>query len=101
LAEGRSTNNQENMVTLAKVPNNCTHGQIKARHLGEGEAVRKPELEWTNVWPVAIRTLGENPLVEDHRISLDQDGLFVTHVTGNFGVPALKRKMCPRVVIEG
>ena len=34
LAEGCSTNNQVNMVTLAKAPNNCTHGQIKARHSG-------------------------------------------------------------------
>lgn len=123
LAEGCSTNNQVSMVSLAKVPNNCTDGQIKARHSGadqldqswsqtwpwlaklvvifESEAARKPELQWTNVWPVAIRALGKNFLVEDHRISFDQDDLFVTHVTSNFGVPALKRKMCPRVVIEG
>jgi hypothetical protein len=67
----------------------------------EGQAIRKPELKRTNVWPVAIHALGEYPLVEDHRISLDQDSLFVTHVTCYFGVPALKRKMRPRVVIEG
>ena len=50
---------------------------------------------------MAIRALGENFFVEDQRISLDQDGLFVTHVTGNIGVPALKRKMCPLIVVEG
>ena len=65
------------------------------------EVARKPQLEWTNVWSVAIRALGKNFLVEDHRVSLDQDGLLVTHVTRNFGVPALKRKMCPLIVIEG
>jgi hypothetical protein len=61
----------------------------------------KSRLEWPNVWPVAIRAFGENFLVEDHRISLNQDGLFVTHVTSNFGVAPLKRKMCPLIVIEG
>lgn len=67
----------------------------------ENEVARKSELEWTNVWPVAIRALGKNLLVEDHRISFDQSRLFVTQVASNLGVPALKRKMCPRVVIEG
>ena len=61
----------------------------------------KSRLEWPNVWPVAIRAFGKNFLVEDHRISADQDRLFVTHVTGNFGMAPLKRKVCPRVVIEG
>jgi hypothetical protein len=50
---------------------------------------------------MAVRAFGENFLVEDHRISLDQDSLFVTHVTSNFGMAPLKRKMCPLIVIEG
>ena len=50
---------------------------------------------------MAIRALGENFFVEDHRIALDQDALLVAYVTRNFGVAALKREMCPGVVIEG
>ena len=67
----------------------------------ESEFARKRELELTNVWPVAIRALGKDFLVEDHGFSFDQGRLFVTHITSNVGVPALKGKMCPRVVIEG
>jgi hypothetical protein len=66
----------------------------------ESEAVRNRNLEWTNVWPVAIRAFAKNFLVEDHRISLDQDRLLMTHVTSDVGVPALKGKMCPGVVIK-
>ena len=59
------------------------------------------KLERTHVWPVAVRALGKNLLVKDHRISLDQSRLFVTLVARNVGVPALKREMSARIVIEG
>ena len=49
---------------------------------------------------MAIRALGENFLVEDHGLSFNQDTLFVTHVTSHVGVSALKREMCPLIVIE-
>ena len=58
------------------------------------------KLEWTHVWPVAIRAFGKNLLVKDHGISIDQGRLFVTLVTRNVGVPALKREMSARIVIE-
>jgi hypothetical protein len=93
---GRRVQYQEsgNMVTLAKVSNNCTSGQIKVRHSGASNGfypdleprlgfvklvaiflqvrlIRKPALQGPNIWAVAIRALGENPLVEDYRISAD------------------------------
>ena len=66
----------------------------------ESKDVQKPELEWTHVWPVAIRALGKNFLVEDHRFSFDQDRLFVTRVASNIGMPTLEREMRARIVIE-
>jgi hypothetical protein len=39
-------------------------------------------------------------LVNDHGFFFDEDDVFVTLVTLNFGVPALKWKVRPRVVIE-
>jgi len=66
----------------------------------ESKDVGKPELEWAHVWPVAIRALGKDFLVEDHRFSFDQDCLFVTLVTSYIGMPALEREMRAGIVIE-
>lgn len=49
---------------------------------------------------MTISAFRRHLLVNDHRFFFDEDDVFVTLVTLNFGVPALKRKMRPRVVIE-
>jgi len=59
------------------------------------------KLEWTHIWPVAIRAFGKNLLVKDHRISVKQGRLLVTLVTRNVGVPALEQEMSASIVIEG
>ena len=49
---------------------------------------------------MTIGTFGENLLIDDDGIAIKENRFFVTHVTSNFGVPTLKRKMRTRVVIK-
>jgi hypothetical protein len=49
---------------------------------------------------VTVSALRQNLFINNDGISLDKDCFFVTHVTSNFRVPTLERKVRPRVVIE-
>lgn len=49
---------------------------------------------------MTIGTFGEDLLIDNDGIAVDENRFFVTHVTSNFGVPTLKRKMRARVVIK-
>jgi len=53
------------------------------------------------IWAVAVGAFRGRLLVNNHGLVFDQYRLLVTLVASDVGVPALKRKMCPRVVIEG
>lgn len=60
----------------------------------------KTDLETANAGTMTVGTFGEDLLVDNDRIAVNENRFFVTHVTSNFGVPALKRKVRARVMIK-
>ena len=90
----------EHVQASWKLRRNEELANIQVQSIKESDDQQKNGLQRFHIWAVAVGALRGGLLVNNHGLVFDQYRLLVTLVASDVGVPALKWKMRPRIVIE-